>query len=787
MPRLEYITDGLRNLKNGRSPAMDEVAIGILREIKRTGEGIHKEFTNTKYPPRLNPGGTKRGREHLYNTGDEDIPSDLIREEADKDHDGKLTGETTAKKARFSCAKLKRRKKRALCSLEEISDKRKVDEKSIRVTDSNIELDVVDRRDAKKRTHVEIPVTADDLATPKRIKETAQKAQRAGVSEKYAKVNKGLAVHGMIFSALGALDYFSRGDNVRGGIAVSQSLHTLGGLTGINEIAAKAGKKLLRYTALKVAKGLQMEEGLERFSGKVEKFMEKGVGKLMGDIPGVGLAFDIYFIEQDVEALANLDLNNPADVKMLPLRVVDLVLDVDTTVLNLIGTFCPEAEVITEPLVIVLSIIRMAIDDFYIDIMEEMDKVNWKSPWAGLEFIGALVKGFLEGAADFLSGGLRREMVSYKAQVDADKKLLSDLRNTENYYQVVGSKGGKGETIDFTQGRLSSFGGFINFRLFDDGWATLEIGDSTGSHEPIKRKIKVDKDLTEIILGIGETRDFIYKTKTAKLWFVIPIKDYNVICSANLHTSSLYGTYYGNSKTNKFFAIQNQKMTTTPAPSNGNEDSEECNYGKIDIKFVTGNYHYNLYGRGGDDIFYLGPQMSRVTGGEGSDIYILQSDSGRTVIDNFAEDNKRDMVVINVLFQQISCKKSGINLDVTYAQSHHIRINNWFLPGDPNYYRHVSFRSRDGVIFVPKEVVPTTSKVATHVSCRAVTIDKSSQESAETITVESPIYNQVKQVVGSNHSDVITGNDLNNILDGGRGADHLSGGRYLHYSSKRRL
>lgn len=76
---------------------------------------------------------------------------------------------------------------------------------------------------------------------------------------------------------------------------------------------------------------------------------------------GVGLVFDIYFIEQDVEELSELNLNDSAHVKMLPLRVIDIALDVNTTVLNLIGTFFPEAEVITEPLVIVVSIIRMAI------------------------------------------------------------------------------------------------------------------------------------------------------------------------------------------------------------------------------------------------------------------------------------------------------------------------------------------------------------------------------------------------------------------------------------------
>ena len=39
--------------------------------------------------------------------------------------------------------------------------------------------------------------------------------------------------------------------------------------------------------------------------------MEKGVGRLLADIPGVRLAFDIYFIEQDIEQLAELDLSNP--------------------------------------------------------------------------------------------------------------------------------------------------------------------------------------------------------------------------------------------------------------------------------------------------------------------------------------------------------------------------------------------------------------------------------------------------------------------------------------------
>ena len=363
-----------------------------------------------------------------------------------------------------------------------------------------------------------------ELATPKLIKELAAKSRKAGATKVYNKINRGLAVHGLIFSVLGAANYFSKGDNVRGGITVSQSVHTLGGITGINEIVSKIGKHVLKEAAKSLATSLNLERGLARFSTKVKKFMEKGVGKLLGDIPDVGLVFDIYFIEQDIQQLADLDLSNPEDVKLLPLRIVDFGIDVETTVLNLIGTLCPEAEVVTEPVVIILSIIRMAIDDFYIDIMGEMDKVNWKSPWAGLEFLGALFKGVLEGAADFLTGVLRRQMESYRNQEQYDKQLITNLRSPDSYYRIVGEKEGTAETIDFTSGMLSSFGGYINFRLLDNNRAMLEIGDVSGSNQrTIRKTFRVDSGLKDVLLGLGESRGFTYKHETAKLSFILDL------------------------------------------------------------------------------------------------------------------------------------------------------------------------------------------------------------------------------------------------------------------------
>ena len=136
--------------------------------------------------------------------------------------------------------------------------------------------------------------------------------------------------------------------------------------------------------------------------------------------------------------------------------------------------------------------------------MEEMDKVNWKSPWAGLEFIGALVKWIFEGAADFLSDGLRRQMGTYQRQQDADRKVVSDSRRPENFFKIEWSKEAV-ETINLNQGSVSSFGGFINFRLFDNGWATLEIGDVRGSHETIKKSLKLMKISIQLFSGLEGT------------------------------------------------------------------------------------------------------------------------------------------------------------------------------------------------------------------------------------------------------------------------------------------
>lgn len=744
--------------KAGRSPATDQLVQGMLGDVnnKRKFDEI---FTKQEFPARKRSRGAQANREFIHKEGNRDVPSYLIRQRAASDHDG----EVFINMVLSSCSVKRRRRRRSLCRFIDKGSVN-VDEESIKVTDKMVEFDFVDQRNSKLREHVQFPLSSDELATPKLIKDNLAKSRRHGASKTYVKIHKGLAVHGLIFSALGAAHYFEEGDYVRGSISLTQAVHTFEGLTNI-------GRRVLSNAAKGIAKSLNFERGLERFSSKLEKFMEKGVGKLLGDIPVVGLIFDVYFIEEDIQELADLDFSDPDDRKLLPLRVIDLYLDVSSTTWTLIGTIFPEAEVITEPLVIFISIVRLAIDDFYIDIMEEMNNVNWNSPWAVVEFPRALVKGMLDGDADFFTGGLRRQLDSYQKRHDYDKKLLRNLKNPDNYFKIVGEKKGGVETIDFTQGELSSFGGYINFRLHDDNLATVEIGDVSGTGKTIRKTFKVDSSLKDIVLGLGESRSFTYKHETAKLWFVIPIKSFDVICGSQLHEDSVYGTYYGNSDNNTFYAVRRPKKTE----KSPKKKDQECNFGELNLEMLTGNYHYNLYGRGGSDTFYLGPELATVTGGGGSDVYIIQSDGGKAIIDNFAEDAMRDIVVINVSYASIRCHKTGNDVDITYSKSHHIRIKNWFTPGDAHYYRHVSFRSQDGVIFVAEQSLGRDSDLDIH--CVAVALDFTGTKTSQTVSLSDLKYRKVRQVSGSSRSDIIVGNDLNNVIDGGRGADCLDGGK----------
>lgn len=74
------------------------------------------------------------------------------------------------------------------------------------------------------------------------------------------------------------------------------------------------------------------------------------------------------------------------------------------------------------------------------------------------------------------------------------------------------------------------FGGYINFRFYDDNLVIVEIGDVSGIGKIIWKIFKVDLSFKDIVFGLGEFRSFMYKYEIVKLWFVILIKLFDVIC-----------------------------------------------------------------------------------------------------------------------------------------------------------------------------------------------------------------------------------------------------------------
>ena len=226
----------------GRSPTMDEIVRNGLEDVTR-GKNFHDAFSTTDFPTRNKRGETAQGRRLLNEKGIEDVATYVSRKRAAIEHDQGTLSKRIKLVAR-ECTGTKRRKKRAACSLED-RDAVAVDEESIQFEENSVEFDVVDRRNAKERTNMKISLENVDLALPKLTKEYLTKSRTAGATEAYAKINKGLAVHGLIFSVLGAMDFFTKGDDVRGTITLSQSVHTLGGLIGINEVVTKVGKHVL--------------------------------------------------------------------------------------------------------------------------------------------------------------------------------------------------------------------------------------------------------------------------------------------------------------------------------------------------------------------------------------------------------------------------------------------------------------------------------------------------------------------------------------------------------------
>lgn len=335
-------------------------------------------------------------------------------------------------------------------------------------------------------------------------------------------------------------------------------------------------------------------------------------------------------------------------------------------------------------------------------------------------------------------------------QYNRDRDFLRRLSNYGNYFSIVKEEGSGAREINFAGGSESWNGGNIEFHLGESSQSTLSLQAVTTNGRQIDETHTINTNgVRDIVLGIGESHAISFMTKSVKFLWFIPVHSKTVISGTSGERETLHGTYYGNSKNNSFIAVQHLPPK-----------SDELDYNLYD-------YHYQLYGEGGDDSFYLGPQHSYVEGNDGKDTYFIGDLSVYTEINNYADDGNTDYMIINITYNQLTAYRENLDLHISSSNMHMVKLNNWF---HGSAYQHMIFKTIDGVFF--KVSVTSTN----HVELMAYALNGAGALGPLTLDAREHGRLEVMTIIGSNYDDMLYGNSLNNHMNGGAGSDTLKGG-----------
>ncbi|XP_039869399.1 uncharacterized protein LOC120722453 [Simochromis diagramma] len=362
--------------------------------------------------------------------------------------------------------------------------------------------------------------------------------------------------------------------NIKDGVV--GSLQTVHGVTAMTT-SAIASKALTSES--RIAKAIMRSPAMKRF---------------MTVIPIVGIGFGIYNVEQDLER---------GDA----LGYIDAALDFGMVELDIVELAQPELAPFIAPINLALSVVRMAIDDVYMGIQNELNSLPADA--GVLDKIAAVFVGFGKGIMHF---AIHVASVFYDwryDEIEEGRRLVAEISDYHQYYKVTKQQDGT-TAIDFAAGASSWNGGGINFCLADEGQSELCM-DYFVSHDESPRRqcwsINTDGS-KDIILGLGESHGLEHKTLKKKVLIFIPAGSVTVVSGYEAVSYSRYGTYRGNRDSNRFFAVQKSQ----------DEHMIE----------VMLSYYYRLHGEPGDDTFFLGPQRSYVEGSGGRDTYIIPENGG---------------------------------------------------------------------------------------------------------------------------------------------------------------
>ena len=779
--------------KYGRIPGADNTIRSVWSKLAESEAPSFRDSFENDFV-QSQKGGTQLARLAIFEDVGSTVERPTQRPNADiiaaRDGAESIIRERIAEELRPRCGPGFRRKRQTLCRYQ----RQMIVEESFRLTGDNLHFETIDE-EGRRQSH-EIIIDLDELPLSERTEEYIENIERsslhdetntAGTSHLQGVAETALGVHGAVINIFASIHYFSQDDIGNGAFTAAQAAHGIGSLTGVNDVVTKATKTALGKAFIATADKVGLKTTVERVSEVGAKALgrtaSKTLSRFASSVPAVGLAFDAKFIADDVKELQDTNSSLP---KLL--RIAHLILDVDTTVLTLIESIAPVTAPVVGPLIIASTVIRLGIDDFYLDIQEELSKVEGKGFGAK---VGAVLKGSEEGLWDALTLGLGRQRRQLDEQLIHDRLLLHDLSNPISYFNVSfqgrDSNGEEVGTVDFTAGILSEHGGFLTLTMNEDGSFTVEFPEvptEGGSTIPIKRTFNFDHPVNDVVLGIGRVNSPKYIHEETKLWLLITVDSADTISGFEDHQSSQYGTYYGNSHDNNFYAVQadNQREKRSSSKKaigrsrnqSKRQSESSCYSNNLDsVTIQLQSYHYDLYGRGGNDNFFLGPQSSRVAGGNDNDFYHIPSTGGKAIINNFAHDEEMDTLLLDVNFSDVICARDKWDLIIGYCQSHAVQIENWFSHGVEEFHRHLHISTADGVVI---DVTKSDLDVDNHRTfCAAVSVDKSKSSTGVTIALIGT-FSEVKFVLGSNYSDTIIGNDKPNTLNGGLGYDRLQGG-----------
>ncbi|OCT93505.1 hypothetical protein XELAEV_18011183mg [Xenopus laevis] len=547
------------------------------------------------------------------------------------------------------------------------------------------------------------------------------------------KINHALGIYGTVMGFQAANQMFAEGRDLEGGIMLVQGVHGVTEITGINAAVNDFVSNVAKQSITKISEGLE-EAAAVKFTNSLAE-----VGELAKGIPVLSAGFTIFNIYEDLS-------------RNTPIGMADAALDGIIFITALAG---PEML----PITVALTIIRLVIDPLYNEIKHELDALPPNASvgdkfLAVIKGIGLALRDVLNTFVDILEQinifGLIASISNLDKEHRKSMELVNQLQTVENYFKILDEQDGDEchQIVDFTKGDSSAYGGNLRVELTEYGTMKVTIVNPITSGK-LEQEITFKKNCEslDLVMGIGEAVNIKLKQKSATILWFIPVKTEEVISSVTADETSLHGTYIGNAKPNRFFAVQQNVIDKLP--------------------YTLDQYYYELYGNDGNDIFFLGPQKIFVHGGNGKDVYIIPKEGGQVEICNQASDRAMDLLIFNVPFQNIFAKKVFNDLALFYNNNHKAVMKNWF---NGEEYKHMSFKSSDGTMFIIGEV-----KLNGRVTLAASYLDYSNNDEGLELNLLNPPWDTVVSVMGTNFSDVIVGNKLNNVLQGGTGTNSLTG------------